>query len=145
MTSGLLVSIVLLQSVAASPLMAQNKFATPRSGPAPQVTGRVVEANQTQITIGYQQNHRAVLFRGTLQSGCSVPATGQSASHKELKLMTVPTGTRMTLFYVPRRVANGSKNMILAIRFDDVPRGSTLPHGISIPCFKPVGQTGKNQ
>jgi hypothetical protein len=67
-----------------------------------------------------------------------LPEGPKSGGGKPLDLSTIPLGTVMTVFYVTHARGKQAVNFILAVRFDKVQSGSTLPVGLNIPCFKPA-------
>ncbi len=111
--------------------------------PAPQISGRLLDADGSHLTVGYWVAERLETFTAKIHSTCMLPASTKSGISKPLDLTMIPKGTSMTLFFISRPVGKRIQSTVLAIRFDGVPSGSALPEGISIPCFKATGQTGR--
>jgi len=121
--------------------LAQNQPAPPRSRPAPQIAGRFIDTDGTRsLSVHYERNGHPTNFIGFIQSTCMLPAGSKSGQNKPLDLKAIPLGTPMTVYYVRRQVGKESQNVILSIRFDRVPSGSTLPRGVIVPCFKAAEQ-----
>jgi hypothetical protein len=130
---------LLLAAVLPSSLIGQ-KAAAP-SHPAPEITGRFIDSDGTHLRLHYVRNARAETFIGAIQSTCMLPSESKPGESKPLNLSTIPIGTLMTVYYVRHAVSGKAgkapENIVLGIRFDRVPdRGSTLPKGVNIPCFK---------
>ncbi len=134
---------VVLMALMATALPGQKNAPPSGPHPAPQISGRLLETDGARLTVGYWRESRLETFTGNIHSTCMLPASTKSGESKPLDLSTIPNGTPMTLFYVSRSVGKQSQNIILAIRFDGVRSGSAPPQGISIPCFKAAGQTGR--
>jgi hypothetical protein len=118
-------------------LVAQQKPAPSYPHPAPQIQGRFIDTDGTRsLTLHYVRGSRPHTFFGAIQSTCMLPANSQSRESKPLNLSAIPLGTQMTVYYVHRTVGKQSENVIMAVRFDSVQPGSTLPQGVYIPCFK---------
>jgi hypothetical protein len=121
----------------ASVLIAQKKTSPSRPYPAPHVTGTFIDTDGTRLLrLAYPLHSKFETFTETIQSTCMLPAPSKSGESKSLDLSAIPTGARMTVFYVRRAAGKQSHDVILAIRFDRVPQGSALPQGVYIPCFK---------
>jgi hypothetical protein len=124
-------------------LFAQKSPSASHPRPAPQISGRLLETNGAWLTIGHWREEKFETFTGKVNSTCMLPAPTKSGESKPLDLSTIPAGTSVTLFYVSRSKGKQLQNVVLAMRFDAVRRGSDLPQGVSIPCFKAAGQTGR--
>ena len=126
-----LLPVLLLAAVG----LAQNQ--PPSSRPAPQISGRFIATDGTRsLTLHYETKGHPRPFTGVLQSTCMLPGTS-----RPLDLKAIPLGTPMTVYYVRTKVGKESQNVILSMRFDNVPGGSTLPKGEIFPCFKPAAQS----
>ncbi len=130
----------LLVIVLTTPAVFAQEGSTSHPRPAPQISGTLLHTDGVRLSLGYRDNSKPEIFNGTIQSTCMLPAEAKSRESKPLELSAVPTGTRMTVFYVSDakagQAAKPSGNVILALRFDRVPRESDLPLGVPIPCFK---------
>jgi hypothetical protein len=123
--------------LAASALFTQEKAPPSKPRPAPRVTGTLIDTDGVRrLTLAYHRDSRAETFTGTIHSTCMLASPSGSGERKPLDLSAIPMGTSMTFFYVRHVVGKEFQNVILAVRFDHVRHGSTLPQGISIPCFK---------
>ncbi len=117
--------------------LAQNQPS--HSRPAPQIAGRFIATDGNRsLTLHYETNGHPTPFIGVLQSTCTLPGKRES-----LDLKAIPLGTPMTVYYVRTKVGKESQNVILSMRFDNVPSGSALPKGEIFPCFKPAAQTAR--
>ncbi len=136
----------LLVALTASAVVAQEKTTPSRPRPAPQITGRFIDTDGARrLTVEYWHNSKLEAFTGTIQSACVVPAQSNPGESKPLDLSSIPLGTQMTVFYIRHaqtgKMSKQPVNVILALRFDRVSvRGSKLPEGVAIPCFKGSGQ-----
>ena len=131
----------LLMSLTGSAAFAQSKVAPSRPRPAPHITGRLIRTDGVRsLILEYDQGAQSGPFIGTLQSACTLPSKSKGLESKQLDLNTIPKGTVMTAYYVNRRrrqltpLGRSSDNIILAVRFDRLQAGSTLPQGVYIPC-----------
>lgn len=143
MSSRLLVWI-LLPMLLIPMAYAQNSTSVSQSRSAPKISGRLIDNDGFRtLTLGFTDDSQPNTFTGSINSTCLLPDPSKSGTVSPLKLSSIPIGTRMTLFYVSgensRKAAQSSRHFILAIRFDRVRHGSTLPQGITIPCFKAGG------
>lgn len=112
----------------------------PRSGPVPQIAGRFIATDGTRsLTLHYEIRGHPRTFTGLIHSTCMLPAP-KSGKSEALDLKVIPLGTPMSVYYVRRKLREGSLNIILSMRFDNVPSGSALPKGVIFPCFKAAGQ-----
>ena len=134
-----LLSLVLLPFLG-SVVLSQDKARPSRPRPTPHIAGRFVAANAPRglITLQYERDSRTQTFTGSLQSTCMLPDGSKAGESKPLDLTTIPIGTEMTVFYVAHAQGKQTMNVILGVRFDRVKTASTLPVGVSIPCFKPA-------
>jgi hypothetical protein len=140
--TGMPIWVVLMALMA--PALPGQKSAPPSTPqPAPQISGRLLDTDGSRLTVGYWVAQRLETFTAKIHSTCMLPASTKSGMSKPMDLATIPRGTSMTLFFVSRPVGKRIQNTVLAIRFDVVPSGSALPEGISIPCFKATGPTGR--
>ena len=127
-------------------VFAQKTPSPLRPGAAPRVSGRLIDTDGVRrVTIEYRHGSKSETFTGSIHSTCMLPGPSKSSAGKPLELSAIPPGSLMTVFYVSpakkRQTAPG--NVILAVRFDRVPRGSELPQGVPVPCFKADGQAGQ--
>lgn len=134
-TRALICALSIMLMVPSS--MAQTDPQAPRA--APMVSGKLIDTDGVRkLSIAYQQDSRAKIFTGTIHALCVIPASSSSEIGTSLPLFQIPTGTEITLFYIPRR----SVNIVLAIRLDHVRgKGSRLPEGVSIPCVQAAQQS----
>lgn len=135
-----LLACVLLMPLAS---FAQQKSAPSHPHPAPQIQGRFIDSDGTHLTLHYARDLKPHAFYGAIQSTCMLPADSKSGQGKALNLSEIPLGTQMTAYYVRRVVGKRSQNVILAVRFDSLQPGSTLPKGVYIPCFKAVASPSR--
>jgi len=127
----------LLIALTVSARAQQKKTAPSRPGPAPQIAGSFIDTDGKQrLTLQYRRNSQPEVFTGTIHSTCMLPADSTSGESKPLDLSTIPLGTQMTVYYVRHVVGKQSQNVILTLRFDHVRRGSVLPIGVYVSCFK---------
>jgi len=113
---------------------AQEKTTPSHPRATPQIAGRFIDSDGTHLKLHYVRNAQPETFIGTIQSTCI--AEFPSGERKPLDLSTIPLGTAMTVYYVRHAVGTKSENVIMAVRFDRLQPGSTLPQGVYIPCFK---------
>jgi hypothetical protein len=133
LTGGLLMMAVV------SDAFAQKKASPSQPYPAPRITGSLAATDGARVLMLRYQS-KTHTFTGVLHSPCMLPASSGSDNSKPLDLSSIPIGTQMTAYYT-RRTQKGkpdsaATNVILAIRFERVPRGSALPSGVVIPCVK---------
>jgi hypothetical protein len=88
------------------------------------------------VRLHYARNAQPYTFIGITQSTCMVPDQSKSGEGKPLDLSAIPLGTGMTVYFVRRVVGKKSEDVIMAMRFDRLQPGSTLPQGVYIACFK---------
>jgi hypothetical protein len=116
---------------------AQNKTAASHPRPAPHIAGRFIDTDgHYSLRLHYTRNGHAETFIGVIQSTCMVPDQSKSAESKPLDLSSIPLGTSMTVYYVRHTASKNSQNIVMALRFDSVQAGSSLPQGVYVPCFK---------
>jgi len=131
-----------LLTVTASAQAPRQEDAPSHLRPAPQITGSLIDSDgKHRLSLQYRRNSIRQLFTGAIQSTCMLPS--KSGESKPLDLSVIPFGTRTTVFYIRHMVGKQSQNVILALRFDRVRSGSTLPQGVVIPCVKSRGETAK--
>lgn len=116
----------------------------PRSGSVPQIAGRFLDTDGTRsLSLHYELKGHPKAFIGFLQSTCMLPPNSKSGKSEPLDLKKIPLGTPVTVYYVRHQVGKESQNIILSMRFDNVPSGSALPKGEIVPCFKGAGQAAR--
>lgn len=140
------ISLTICYGLILSPFLlvrAQRKAVPAQPRAAPQITGRFLETDGARrLTLELKHGSKVGTFTGTTNSACMLPTQSTPQRSRPLKLSEIPVGTPMTVYYLrhgekgnPRKTA---VNVILGIRFDGVDwdRGTTLPSGVAIPCFK---------
>jgi hypothetical protein len=129
---------LLLAAVAPSVLVAHKATTPSKPHPAPHISGSFIDADvKGRLRLAYPGKSKVETFTGIIHSTCMLPASSKSGETKPLDLSTIPLGTRMTVYYVNWPLGKHTLNVIMSIRIDRLAsRGSTLPEGVYIPCFK---------
>jgi len=108
---------------------------------APQISGKLIGTNgPDQVILEYSAKDGRGTFIGKLQATCTLSANSEPKSPRIVPLSEIPSGSRVTLFYVRHAIntkqGRRAENIVLAIRIDKPLAGSKLSAGQTLPCFK---------